>query len=140
MRFVQNRRARRQSFYRVEHRRQRLVINANLCQRALRRAQVFGHHQRDQIAVVANFIDGDKVLIVADLQMFMGRDFEAWIDAIELFAVDNAQDAGHFERVRRIDAKNSGVRVRTQQCRTESGIRQIGQVFDVLRLTGDLTL
>ena len=70
--FMQNRRAGRQRLGGVEDRRQRLVLDVNLFQRALRRAQVLGRHRRHQLAVETNFVDGDKVLIVDDFQMLMG--------------------------------------------------------------------
>ena len=73
---VENRRARSQSFDGIEHRRQRLVLDVNFFQRPLRRAQILGHDHRNQIAVEADFIDGDKVLIVGEFEMLMGRQFE----------------------------------------------------------------
>ena len=64
---MQDRRAGRQRFDRVENRRQRLVLDVDFFQRALRAAQLFGNDNRDEIAVETDFVDGDEILVVGDL-------------------------------------------------------------------------
>ena len=64
--FVQQRRARFQRRNRIEYWRQRIIVDLNFRQRALRRAPIFGNDQRHQIAVVTNFINRDKVLVVGN--------------------------------------------------------------------------
>ena len=134
---MQNRRAGRQRFNGVEDRRQGFVFDVNFFQRALRRAQIFGDNHGDEIAIEAHFVDGNKILIVSKLEMLMGRDLESRIGAVEMIAVDDAQDSGHVQRFGRIDAQNSRVGVRAQQRRAVRRVRQIRQIFDVLRPAGD---
>ena len=95
----------------------------NLFQRALRRAEIFGGDHGDEIAIEAHFVDGNKVLVVAKLEMLMGGDFESRIGAVEMIAVNDAQDSGHVQRFGRIDAQNSRVGVWAQQRRAVRRIR-----------------
>ena len=135
--FVQNRRARRERFNRVENRRQRLVLDVNLFQRALRRAQIFCNNHGDEIAVEADFVDGDEILIVGNFKMLVRRKLEPGVDAVEVLPIDNTQHTGHFQSFAGIDAQNSRVRIRAQQRCAIRRVRQIRQIFDVLRLAGD---
>ena len=64
-------------------------------------------------------------------------EFEPRIYAVEMFAIDDAQYAGHLQCLGRIDAENSRVGVRAQERRAVRSARQIRQIFDVLRLAGD---
>ena len=64
------------------------------------RAQIFSDDHGDQIAVVTNFVDGDKILIVNTFQMLMGRQLQSRIDAVEMFPIDHAQDTRHVQRFR----------------------------------------
>ena len=90
---VENRRARSESFHGIEHRRQRLILDANFLQRALRRAQILGNHHRNQFSLEADFIDSDKVLIVGEFEMLMGRQFEPRVLAVEMFPIQHCQHA-----------------------------------------------
>ena len=87
--FVQNRRAGRQRFSGIENRRQRLILDVNFFQGALRRAQIFGDNHGDKIAVEAHFVDGDKILIVGNFKMLMRRELEPGVYAVEMFPVDD---------------------------------------------------
>ena len=64
---MQNRRAGRQRFDRVENRRQRFILDVNFFERALSRAQIVGDNHRNEIAVEADLVNGDKILVVGDL-------------------------------------------------------------------------
>ena len=77
----------------IEHRRQRLILDANFLQGPLRRAQILGHHHRNQFSFEADFIDSDKVLVVREFEMLMGRQFEPRVLAVEMFPVQHRQDA-----------------------------------------------
>ncbi len=90
---MENRRAGSESFSGIEHRRQWLVLDANFFQRALRRAQIFGNDGGDQFAVKADFIDGDEVLIICELEMLMGRQLEPRVLAVEMLAIHDCQNA-----------------------------------------------
>ena len=93
---VENRRARSESFDGIEHRRQRLILDANFFQGPLRRAQILGHHHRNQFSLEADFIDSDKVLIVGEFEMLMGRQFEPRVLAVEMFPVQHCQHTRRF--------------------------------------------
>jgi len=62
----------------------------NLLQRALGRAPIFGDDKSDEIAVVANFVNRDKILIGGDFQMLMRRQLQPRIDPVEMFPIDDA--------------------------------------------------
>ena len=69
--------------------------------------------------------------------MLVRRKFEPGVDAVQMLPIDNTQHSGHFQSFGGIDAQYSSVGVRAQQGCAVSGVRQIRQIFDVLRLAGD---
>ena len=71
--FVENRRAGIKRFGCIKDRRERLILDANFFERPLGGTQVFGDHNGHEFTIEAHFINGDKVLIIAELQMLMMR-------------------------------------------------------------------
>src|SRR5688572_1695058 len=135
--FMQNRRAWRQRFKSIENRRQRLILDVNLFQRALRRTQIFCNNHGNEIAVEAHFVDGDKILVVGNFEMLVRRELESGVYTVQMLPIHDTQDAGHFQSFAGIDAHYPGVGIRAQQTCAVRRVRQIRQILDVLRLAGD---
>src|SRR5262245_32283457 len=117
---MENRCAWGESFHGVEQRRQRLILDANLVQRSLRRAQILRNHCRDQFSLETDLVNGDKVLIVGEFEMLMGSQFEPRVLAVKVLPVQDRQNTRRFLRVAGVDAENSRVRIRAQQGCSES--------------------
>src|SRR5262245_51789373 len=106
---MDNRRAWGESFYGVEQWRQRVILDANLVQCALRRAQILGNHCRDQLSLETDLIDSDKVLIIGEFEMLMRRQFESRFLAVKMLPIQDCQNTRRFLSVARVDAENSRV-------------------------------
>src|SRR5262249_2404354 len=117
---MKNRRARGESFHSVEQRRQRLILDANLVQHALGRAQILGNYSRDQFSLEPDLVDSDKVLIVGEFKMLMGRQFEPRVLAVKVLPIQDRQNTRRFFSVTGVDAENSRVGIRAQQGCPES--------------------
>src|SRR5262249_56811804 len=101
---MKNRRAGGESFHGVEQWRQRFILDANLVQRALGRAQILGDYSREQFSLEPDLVDSDKVLIVGEFKMLMGRQFEPRVLAIKVLPIQDRQNTRRFFSVTRVDA------------------------------------
>jgi len=89
---MNNRRAGSERFRSVKHRRQWLILDANFFQGALRGTQILGNHGGHQLAVEANLIYGNEVLVIRKLEMLMGRYLQPRVLAIQMFPVHHRQN------------------------------------------------
>src|SRR5215467_11108614 len=117
---MKNRCAGGESFNGVEQRRQWFTLDANLVQRALGRAQILGNYSRDQFSLEPDLVDSDKVLIVGEFKMLMGRQFEPRVLAVKVLPIQDRQNTRRFFSDTGVDVENSRVSVRAQQGCPES--------------------
>ncbi len=93
---------------RVEHDRQRLVLDLDQVARVLGDVAVLGDHGRDRLAVVAHLLDGDHVL--DDRAGAEGGKRRRMLG--DVGARDDADHAGQRLGLRRVDGDDARVRVR----------------------------
>ena len=93
---------------RVDHRRERLVVDGNQLGRVLGQIAALGHHQRHRLAHIAHVLDRERPLVDLGLE----RDQERVAELAHVLAGDHRPDAVLCQRLSRVDADNLGVRVR----------------------------
>ena len=138
----QHRRARLHRLGRIDHRRQRGVIDLDQIERVLRRGQTIGDHQRDRIADMAHFIRRqqrpagiEEIGAVAVLERRDAFD-AAEAGGLHIGAGIDREHAGHALCRGHIDAVDRRMRMRRAQ---ESGIglSRRALVIDIAAAAGD---
>ena len=103
---------------RVEHDRQRLVLDLDQVASVLGDVAVFGDHGRDRLAVVAHLLDGDHVL--DDRAGAEGGKRRRMLGHVG--ACDDADHSRQRLRLRRVDLRDARVRMRAAHDR---GVRHV---------------
>ena len=105
---MQERRRRRARGLRIDHRFERLVVDAHQLGGVLGEVAALRHHQRDRLADIAHALDRQRPLIDRRLQ----RDQERVGQLAHVLAGDHRPHAVLRQRRGRVDADDLGVRVR----------------------------
>jgi hypothetical protein len=128
---TQDRGVREHRLERVEQDRQRLVVDVNGGDRVGGLVAGLGDDRRDLLGLVHDRVDGQDHLLVAGERR---HPVEAGL--LEILAGDHRQDAGHRQRLARVDRLDLRVRVRAADDVHPDHVRQ-DDVLDVHALAAD---
>ena len=120
--------------FRIDHRRQRLVVDLDQVERVVGLIAIVGDHHRDDVAGVADDLLGDA-RIGGDLQVGIGEEPGAWHRlqrAVDVGAGVDGQHPRRGDRLGGVDLRDLGVGVRAAQHR---GVHHAGQ-RDVVGIRG----
>ena len=118
----------------VEHRRQRIPVDADLGERGIGRRFALGHHGEDRLALVAYLVDGQQRLVVlAEADQAQQRVFVHG----HVGGADHALDAGGALGRRYVDGAQARVRMRTaQHLQMQQALESM--VIEIARAAGDV--
>ena len=131
---VHHRRAGLDRLLHVEHRRQRVVVDADLGERVVGRGLALGHHRHDRLALVAHLVDGQQRLVVlAEVDEAQQR---VLVDR-HVGGADHALDAGRALGRRHVDGAQARMRMRAaQHLQMQQALE--GMVVEIARAAGDV--
>jgi hypothetical protein len=133
--FVDDRRAGLQCFLHVEHRGQRLIVDAQLCDGLGGLALAVGDNGHHRLALVAHLVDRERRLVVlAEIdQAEQGIEVTRHVGA-----ADDAADSGVTLGLDGVDAAYAGVRMRAaQDLQMQHALQFV--VVEIGRGAGDMT-
>jgi hypothetical protein len=133
---VNHRRVRSQRLFSVDHHRQRLVIDGNQFERVPRRVASLGDDDRDSLADIADFIDGQDVMFGNSQRRVVGRGRYRADLILELGTGKGCDDSVKAPRGGGIDGNDARMRVGATQYRDVKHARQF-HVVDILAEPAD---